>query len=203
MFISNNYASFHLWWKENLLKHQKVLKYYESGFSSGKSPCDGIAGTVKMLIACTSLQCPVNYQILSAKDMLKIIEDSISAIKFVYTPSQIIRSVRSVLVSRFSLAEVIPGTRGNHQFKPLTSSTIKMKYISHNNDFEFKFHFLKKKSHFSNAEVKDFQVSQYLLYRYNGLYWNGIVTEIDWAASDTKVKFMLPLYPSCSQRWPL
>ena len=30
MFISNNRASFHLWWKENLLKHQKVSKYYES-----------------------------------------------------------------------------------------------------------------------------------------------------------------------------
>ena len=31
MFISNNRASFHLWWNKNLLKHQKVSKYYESG----------------------------------------------------------------------------------------------------------------------------------------------------------------------------
>ena len=30
MFISNNRASFHLWWKENFLKHQKVSKYYGS-----------------------------------------------------------------------------------------------------------------------------------------------------------------------------
>ena len=30
MFIGNNRASFHLWWKENLVKHQKVLKYYEN-----------------------------------------------------------------------------------------------------------------------------------------------------------------------------
>ena len=29
MFVANNYASFHLWWKENLLKHQKVSKYYD------------------------------------------------------------------------------------------------------------------------------------------------------------------------------
>ena len=27
MFISNNRASFHLWWKENLVKHQKVSKH--------------------------------------------------------------------------------------------------------------------------------------------------------------------------------
>ena len=30
MFISNNRASFHLWWKKNLVIHQKVLKYYEN-----------------------------------------------------------------------------------------------------------------------------------------------------------------------------
>ena len=28
-FITNNDASFHLWWKENLLNYQKVSKYYE------------------------------------------------------------------------------------------------------------------------------------------------------------------------------
>ena len=30
MFVSNNRASFHLWCKENLVKHSKVSKYYEN-----------------------------------------------------------------------------------------------------------------------------------------------------------------------------
>ena len=30
MLITNNSASFHLWEKENLVKHQKVSKYYEN-----------------------------------------------------------------------------------------------------------------------------------------------------------------------------
>ena len=30
MYISNNRPRFHLWWNENLVKHQKVSKYYES-----------------------------------------------------------------------------------------------------------------------------------------------------------------------------
>ena len=30
MCISNNRPSFHLWWKENLVKHRKVSKYYET-----------------------------------------------------------------------------------------------------------------------------------------------------------------------------
>ena len=29
MFITNNHASFHLWGKENLAKHQKISKYYD------------------------------------------------------------------------------------------------------------------------------------------------------------------------------
>ena len=33
MFISNNLASFRLWWNENLVKHQKLSKYYESDCS--------------------------------------------------------------------------------------------------------------------------------------------------------------------------
>ena len=33
MFITNNRTSFHLWWKENLVKHWKVSKYYETDCS--------------------------------------------------------------------------------------------------------------------------------------------------------------------------
>ena len=32
-FITNNQASFHLWWNENLVKHQKFSKYYDDGCS--------------------------------------------------------------------------------------------------------------------------------------------------------------------------
>ena len=32
MFLSNNRSSFHLWQKENLVKHEIVLKYYENSY---------------------------------------------------------------------------------------------------------------------------------------------------------------------------
>ena len=35
MFIRDNCASFHLWWKENLVKHQKVSKYSENDCGLG------------------------------------------------------------------------------------------------------------------------------------------------------------------------
>ena len=34
IFISNNHPSFPLWWNENLVKHQKVSKYYETDCTS-------------------------------------------------------------------------------------------------------------------------------------------------------------------------
>ena len=34
MFICNNHTSFHLWLKEKLAKHQKVLKYYKNLMST-------------------------------------------------------------------------------------------------------------------------------------------------------------------------
>ena len=34
MFISNNRTSFHLSWKQNLIKHKKVSKYYKTGCSA-------------------------------------------------------------------------------------------------------------------------------------------------------------------------
>ena len=53
MFITNNSALFHLWWKANLVKHQRGLKYYENNcrsprlllmeYSNSVMSCDGIS----------------------------------------------------------------------------------------------------------------------------------------------------------------
>ena len=66
MFISNNRASSHLLWKENLVKHQKVSKYYEYGRSlsdnfSNKTVRDGMFGLGLIL---SHLFNPLNLNIL-------------------------------------------------------------------------------------------------------------------------------------------
>ena len=66
MFISNNRASSHLLWKENLVKHQKVSKYYEYGCSlsdnfSNKTVRDGMFGLGLIL---SHLFNPLNLNIL-------------------------------------------------------------------------------------------------------------------------------------------
>ena len=75
-----------------------------------------------------------------------------------------------------------------------------MKLISYDDDFELEFDLLGKKTCLSNAEDK---VSQYLLCKYDSLYWIGIASEIDPSAYNIKAKFMHPNYSSQSYRWPL
>ena len=53
VFISNNRASFHLWWKQNLVKHQKVSKYYENDF------CFLIFLSIEFNLFVTSMFCSV------------------------------------------------------------------------------------------------------------------------------------------------
>ena len=120
--------------------------------------------------------------------MIKFREESIDGIKFVYTPSEAIASIRSALVSMFTLAKAIPGTRG-YQFETSTDSAIKMKRISYDDDIE-------KKTCLSNAEAKNIKVSKHLLYKYDRLYWIGMASEIDPSAYNIKVKLMHPNYPS-------
>ena len=100
--------------------------------SHGKLPRDGIGGTVKRLTARVSLQCPISSQILSNKTVFEFCQDSIHGKYFIY----------SKLTSRFFLARTIPGTRSYHQFVPTSTSSIKMKRVSDDNEFESEFNFL-------------------------------------------------------------
>jgi len=52
--------------------------------SHGKSPCDGIGGTVKRLTAKASLQRPVERQILNSREMFNFCTESIPGIHVLY-----------------------------------------------------------------------------------------------------------------------
>ena len=56
--------------------------------SHGKSPCDGLGGTIKRITARTSLQRPKEHHILTPSDMFNFFNTtpSLSSIKFFYIP---------------------------------------------------------------------------------------------------------------------
>ena len=89
--------------------------------SHGKSPCDGIGGTVKRLTAKASLQRSPGNQILSAAHMMEFCSNFIAGIHFFFI-SQIARTVL--------------GTRSFHQFISLPQGKIGVKRTSVDTNFE-------------------------------------------------------------------
>ena len=81
--------------------------------SHGKSPCDGIGGTVKRLTARASLQRPLTDQILSADAMFRFCKESIEGISFYFISRETMAPVREELAERFSCGSTVPGTRSS------------------------------------------------------------------------------------------
>ena len=113
--------------------------------SNGELPCDGIGCTVKRLIARASFWSPISSQILSAKTMFEFCQDSIHRINFSYTSCDEIDVIWNKLTSQLSMARKIPGTQSYHQFVPTSTSSIKMKRVSHDNEFVSNSIFLENK----------------------------------------------------------
>ena len=78
--------------------------------SHGKSPCDGIGGSVKRHAAKRSLQRPMNNQILDYEAMLNVCEEEMSKIKFFEISKETMDEVRKSLEERFSRGDTVPGT---------------------------------------------------------------------------------------------
>lgn len=165
--------------------------------SHGKSPCDGIGGSVKRHVAKRSLQRPLNNQILDYKAMLEVCLE-MSAIKFFDISMETMEEVRKFLEARFARGNTVPGSRSSHHFAPLSTSNIGHKLTSEdesytdNHDFNLP----------SILEISDISPMQYVTCVYNSFWWIGIVNEINAEEGDVTVKFMHPHGPRKTFNWP-
>ena len=112
--------------------------------SHGKSPCDGIGGTLKRLAARASLQRTKTEQILTPLDMFTFCQNEVVGITCMFLPSQNIEAVRYKMTERYASAKTIPGTRSYHEFVPLNTGEIGLKRISDQEHFDSVFSFVPK-----------------------------------------------------------
>ena len=91
--------------------------------SHGKSPCDGIGGTVKHLVARASLQMVSGQTITSSNEMFHYYKENISGISFTYVSAEDVEkhSVLICLEKRYESASTVPGTRSYHCFIPAST----------------------------------------------------------------------------------
>ena len=143
--------------------------------SHGKSPCDGIGGTVKRLVTRASLQRPTSNQILTAYKMLEFCAEEIKGIDFLFLKNQEIGNIRVNMEERYKRADTVPGTRSFHQFIPISDSIIGAKYVSDDQYYTIQFdfnivHLLQP----GNTRSP----SQFVVCLYDIQYWVRIIMEV-------------------------
>ena len=101
--------------------------------SHGKSPCDGIGGTVKRLAARASLQWPIDNQILTPLNLYDFCKESITDISFIYVDSDEVVNIKDNQEKRFSTGNTVAATRDNHKFVPINENQVCVSRISNDN----------------------------------------------------------------------
>ena len=81
--------------------------------SHGKSPCDGIGGTVKRLAARVSLQAVNTNHILTAQQLFQWAEANIQGITFLFISKEDVELAKDDQEPRFRTAKKVPGKKSS------------------------------------------------------------------------------------------
>ena len=139
--------------------------------SHGKSPCDGVGGTVKRLVKRASLQ--KRPSILTVFDLIRYCRSNIDSIIFEHLLSVALQDVRDILEKRFELGNTIPGTRSFHFFEPLSKSVIGYKQVACDKDYAGKMDFFSLIPKYIAIHPMEFVACIY-----NKHWWIGIVHKV-------------------------
>ncbi|ESO10181.1 hypothetical protein HELRODRAFT_168053 [Helobdella robusta] len=148
--------------------------------SHGKSPCDGIGGTTKRLVARASLQASTKDQILNARDFYTYADAKINGIKFFWVDKIEIKDLLEMLEKRFRSADKIKGCRSHHSFIPDKNDQLLMKRLS--SDL-FGYNFNKNES----EDNDDYQPGRFVALVYDKKWYLGNIIERDDKNDDLKL----------------
>ena len=167
--------------------------------SHGKSPCDGIGGTVKRKLRMESLTRTSNNQILTCKSAYEFCQSSIKGITFFFLSKDDVQNKRLQLETRYTKGNTVPGTRSYHHFASSGIGNIQFKRISNDSVFCGNHNFFFSKA---NYTVHDLPVMTYVACSYDDLWWIGFVENISQDEGDIKIQFLHPNGPSNNFFWP-
>jgi len=170
--------------------------------SHGKSPCDGVGGTVKRLGARASLQRPVDRQILSPIDLFKFCVSEIKNIRVFYVSQVEIEMHRIDQEIRFENGHTVSGTREHHHFKPVNLENLQVGRISGEAN-QFTTDVSCSKSQVApRIRVTDLLPGEFVACKREHFWWVGSVCEVSVEGRDILVDCLHPKGPSSSFTWP-
>ncbi|KAL5515849.1 hypothetical protein EMCRGX_G001083 [Ephydatia muelleri] len=167
--------------------------------SHGKSPADGIAGTVKRTAAKASLQRPFEDQILTPLKLYEFVLQNIKGIHFAYSTLKDHEQEAKILAERFKYCRTVPGTRSFHSFIPLSTSSV--------NVMPFSLGTMKITERVTSAHITEealplSMLKGYVTVAYEGSCWLGYVIKVDVNARLVEVNFLHPKLPAQSFIFP-
>ena len=133
--------------------------------SYGKSPCDGIGGTLKRLATGASLQRPLSDQILTAHHLYQFCDQEVTGINVFFVSTQELSEIRFKLRKRSESAATLPETRGFHHFAPVSSTVIAAKRVSEDTELDLKYDLVLGNKSIAITEVK---LSDFVACLYDG-----------------------------------
>jgi len=160
--------------------------------SHGKSPCDGIGGTVKRLAARASLQATFDNHIITPQGMFLWAEKHIEGIKFFYVTGDDVQNheKRFDLESRYLKAKTLPGTRSHHSFVPVSGTELHMWQLSSDSIYSTVYCDDKTAHKSTRKDYCEYQPGRYIACIYDGQWYIGNIVERSDTNSDILVKFM-------------
>lgn len=194
-----NYKNF-----SNLICHKDdfgvLAEWHFFATSHGKSPCDGIGGTVKRLVARASLQATTTGHILTPRQMFEWASNNIKGIKFLYisTNNVTYNAKRFKLAERFANSITLKGTRSHHCFIMTGNGQLMMKRLSDDvhqtKEFTSVVH--------NKVNVDELQPGKFVACVYDKKWYIGCILEYCEDQNDVKVDFMKQSEISAIFRWP-
>lgn len=205
----------------NLMYHKKDFnveaEWHFFATSHGKSACDGIGGTVKRSVARASLQATTENQILTPQDLFAWVNTNIHGIHFIWVSKESVLAVNEDLTERFASSKRVPGTRENHWFLPVSSTSLEVSRISGTAGFSVPYDHLQDDDSLHDdvqltgqstedfdqlLKIGDFTPGEYVACLYDGEWWIGSVRTTSEEEQDVEVQFMHPHGPAKTFFWP-
>ena len=187
----------------NLCLHQADFglraEWHFFATSHGKSPCDGIGGTVKRLAARASLQATTTDHILTLEQLHMWCIKNIHGIKFFFVSKEKIAEASRQLAARFKVAKTIQGMRSNHCFLPVSETELKISRVSED---VLTFTESVAEPDVSSVPANTYLPGQYVACMYDRCWWLGNVIMVADDNADIQINFMHPKGPSHSFAWP-
>ena len=190
----------------NLCYHKQDFDLYATwsffATSHGKSPCDGIGGTVKRKIARASLQRPVSEQIVTFESVHAFCSSNFDGIQFFTIRKAEMTSIRTLLEERYKLGSTVEGTRSFHHFQPLSTTKIQAKFLSVETEYAITHSFLQTEQDAHDELIASLSQNDYITCVYGNFWWVAMVLKVDCEEKDALCSFMHPHGYSENFHWP-